>query len=141
MKITAGMHYGLKTMIELAMLNEERGLMQKELVERQCIPAKFMDSIIHSLKVSGLITNVAGRRSGYRLAKPAASINVYEIYRAFEPDLNIHFCLADDDLCPRTCQCASHLFLCDFNKQMVSAMQKTCLRDLALKQEELNKTN
>ena len=82
MKINAKMHYGLKTMIELAMNAGETGMLQKELAVNQCMPNKFLDSVIHALKVTGLIVNVGGRKSGYKLARPAAEISVYDVYRA-----------------------------------------------------------
>jgi Rrf2 family protein len=136
MKINAKMHYGLKTMIELAMNAGETGMLQKELAVNQCMPNKFLDSVIHALKVSGLIINVAGRKSGYRLARDAAEISVYDVYRAFEPELRIHFCLAGVETCHRTQTCASRLFLCEFNENMVEFMRSSSIQELAIR--ELN---
>jgi len=136
MKINAKMHYGLKTMIELAMNSGETGMLQKELAVNQCMPNKFLDSVIHALKVTGLIVNVGGRKSGYKLARPAAGISVYDVYRAFEPELRIHFCLAGYESCPRTQSCASRLFLCEFNEKMEDYMKSRTIEELATK--ELN---
>jgi Rrf2 family protein len=138
MKINAKMHYGLKTMIELAMNPGEGGMLQKDLAERQCMPNKFMDAVIHALKVAGLIVNVAGKRSGYRLSKSTAEITVYDVYRAFEPELHIHFCLADQAVCPRSGSCASHNFLCEFNQKMESFMEAYTIEKLVKVQKELN---
>ncbi len=137
MKISAKMHYGLKAMIEVALFAGEKGLLQKEIVERQCLPGKFMDTIIHSLKVAGLIINVSGKKSGYKLARPAGEISVYDIYRAFEPELSIHFCLSARDVCPKASACASHEFLCRFNQKMEAYMQDNSLEALSIKQREL----
>lgn len=139
MKINAKMHYGLKTMIELAMNAGETGMLQKELAVNQCMPNKFLDSVIHALKVAGLVVNVGGRKSGYRLARPAVEITVYDIYRAFEPELRIHFCLAGYESCPRTQSCASRLFLCEFNEKMEEYMKSSTIDELAAK--ELNFSN
>ena len=140
MKINAKMHYGLKTMIELAMYSGEGGMLQKDLAERQCMPNKFMDAVIHALKVAGLIVNFAGKRSGYKLTRKPAEITVYDVYRAFEPELHIHFCLADLEVCPRACICASRHFLDQFNKEMESFMLANTLEKLVKSQEELNQS-
>jgi Rrf2 family protein len=138
MKINAKIHYGLKTMIELAMNARETGMLQKELAVNQCMPNKFLDSIIHALKVSGLIVNAAGRKSGYKLARPAADISAYDVYRAFEPELRIHFCLAGNESCPRTQHCASRHFLCGFNEKMEDYMRSNSIEELAIRELNFN---
>src|SRR5512145_103010 len=102
------MHYGLKAMLELALNAGEKGMLQKDIAEKQCMPNRFMDAIIHDLKVAGLIMNTAGKKSGYKLARNSDMISAYDIYRAFSPNLYIHFCLAAENICPRSEYCASH---------------------------------
>lgn len=138
MKINAKMHYGLKTMIELALNAGEKGMLQKELAEKHCMPNKFLDAVIHDLKVAGLIINVAGKKSGYWLARNPKEISVYDVYRAFEPELHIHFCLADQDVRPRSGSCASRNFLCEFNREMESFMEANTIEKLVKVQEGLN---
>ena len=138
MKINAKMHYGLKAMIELALYAGEKGMLQKEIAERQCMPNKFMDAVIHALKVAGLIVNIAGKKSGYKLARDPDEITVYEVYRAFSPDLYIHYCLAGNEVCPRSGFCASHQFFYGFNNDMVTYMKSNTIRMLMEVQEELN---
>jgi Rrf2 family protein len=137
MKINAKMHYGLKTLIELAMNAGEKGMLQKEIAEKQCMPNRFMDAVIHDLKVAGLVVNVAGKKSGYKLARDPESITAYDVYRAFSPELYIHFCLAAKDVCPRSEQCASHCFFYDFNLNMEAYMKSMTLVQLLKKQKEL----
>jgi Rrf2 family protein len=141
MKINAKMHYGLKAMIELALNAGEKGLLQKEIAENQCMPNRFMDAVIHDLKVAGLVVNVAGKKSGYKLAKNPENITAYEVYRAFSPDLYIHFCLAGADICPRSEHCASHCFFYDFNLKMESYMKSMTLLLLMQKQKELDSSS
>jgi len=132
------MHYGLKTMIELGMNAGESGMLQKDLSEKQCMPNKFMDAVIHELKVAGLIVNVSGKKSGYRLAKRPSEITVYDVYRAFEPELHIHYCLVAKEICPRACSCASRKFLSHFNEVLESYMLATSIEQLVRNQETLN---
>jgi len=138
MKISAKMHYGLKTMIELAMNAGEKGMLQKQIAEKHCMPNKYMDTVIHALKVAGLIVNISGKKSGYKLARVSADITVYDVYRAFEPELRIHFCLADVEICPRSNACASHCFLLEFNKKMESVLTAASIEELANNQANLD---
>jgi Rrf2 family protein len=140
MKINAKMHYGMKTMIELAMNAGEKGMFQSEISANQCMPNRFMNSIIHDLKVAGLVVNVSLKKSGYRLARDSAGITAYDVYRAFNPELNIHFCLASKDVCPRSENCASHCFFYDLNIHMISYMKSTTINQLVDKQNELLKS-
>ena len=131
------MHYGLKAMIELALNAGEKGMLQKEIAEKQCMPNKFMDAVIHALKVAGLIVNVAGKKSGYKLARNPEEITVYDVYRAFSPELCIHFCLSGDEVCPRSASCASHNFFYGFNQEMAAYMQSNTILKLMKDQEKL----
>ena len=90
MKINAKVRYGLKAMIELAMNAGQSGLLQKEISEYQKIPGKYLDKIISGLKTGGLIRNVKGKKSGYILTRSAVEISIYDIYRAFEPDISLN---------------------------------------------------
>jgi Rrf2 family protein len=138
MKINAKMHYGLKAIIELALSAGEKGLLQKEIAEKQCMPNKFMDAVIHDLKVAGLIVNVAGKKSGYKLTRKPAEITVYDVYRAFSPELCIHFCLEGEEVCSRSASCASHNFYSHFNKDMEAILKSKTIFMLMMLQEELN---
>lgn len=138
MKINAKMHYGLKTLIELAMNAGEKGMLQKEIAENQCMPIRFMDSVIHDLKVASLVVNVPGKKRGYKLARDPENITAYDVYRAFSADLYIHFCLAAKDVCPRSEHCAAHCFFYDFNIKMEAYMKSMTLSNLLEKQKVLD---
>lgn len=138
MKINAKMHYGLKTMIELGMHAGESGIMQKDLAEKLCIPVKFMDAVIRELKVAGLVVRLPGKNAGFKLTRDLGKISAYDVYRAFEPRLHIHFCLADSETCPNTCSCASRYFLFNLNRKMESFMESNSLEKLVKVQADLS---
>ncbi|MCK5464211.1 MAG: Rrf2 family transcriptional regulator, partial [Bacteroidales bacterium] len=48
MKFNTKTRYGLRTMIELAMQGNGKGVLQKEISERQEISLKYLDQIIAS---------------------------------------------------------------------------------------------
>lgn len=138
MKFNTKTRYGLRTMIEIAMQGNEHGVFQKEISERQEISFKYLDQIIASLKASGLIVNSDGRMSGYRLARDAGEINVYEIYKAFEHELMIIDCLQEEVYCKRQGKCATMDFWRGLNDLIVEYMESVNLQELSDKQKVLN---
>ena len=142
MKLNTKVRYGLRSMLELAMNGDSTGLLQKEIAERQEIPIKYLDKIIADLKSSGLIINVAGKRSGYILSDSAHNITVYDIFKAFEGDLAILQCLTPHSTCTKTDKCSSQLFWGDLNQVMIDTLQNKTLAELAEEQKTINnKTN
>ncbi len=138
MKFNTKTRYGLRTMIELAMHGNDKGVYQKEISERQEISFKYLDQIIASLKTSGLIVNSEGRMSGYILSKNPEKINVYDIYKAFQHELMIIDCLKGEGNCSRESKCATREFWNDLNNLIVDYLKSTNLKDLAQKQEAIN---
>jgi len=125
-------------MVELAMHWKGEAVFQKEISERQEISFKYLDQLISSLKASGLITNAGGRMSGYVLTKDPEDINMYDVYKAFEPELAVVDCIAEDGVCNRMGICATKEFWSGLNKLIIDYMEDTKLQDLALKQKKIN---
>lgn len=138
MKFNTKTRYGLRTMIEIAMHGEDKGVFQKEISERQEISFKYLDQIIASLKASGLIVNSEGRNSGYVLSREASGINVYDVFKSFEHELMIIDCLKGEGQCSREGKCATREFWYGLNDLIVKYLESTNLKDLAEKQEAID---
>ncbi len=134
MRFNTKVRYGLRTMIELALINENIGTLQKNIAKNQEISDKYLDHIIASLKVSGLIKNVKGKKSGYKLTKRSEEINVFEIFSAFESNLLGPDCIESDMACQRSEKCAAKVFWSNFNTAMIDFLKSVSLRDLAYQQ-------
>ncbi|MDP4210538.1 MAG: Rrf2 family transcriptional regulator [Bacteroidota bacterium] len=131
MKINAKLHCGIKALIELAKSSDPNGLRQKDIALKQDISVKFLDQIVNSLKVAGLIYRIGGKKSGgYKLTKDPSEITIYDIYKAFEPELNINPCLLDSTICQRSPTCGAHCFLSEFNLEMKNFMLSHTLHGL-----------
>jgi Rrf2 family protein len=140
MKFNTKTRYGIRTMIELGMNWNHTGVFQKEISERQEISFKYLDQLISSLKASGLIENAGGRMSGYVLSKDPETISVYDIYKAFQPELAVADCLAEDTDCMRKGICAAREFWEGLNKLIIDYLEGTKLKDLAAKQKQINES-
>lgn len=88
-------------MIEIANSPDDNGVLQKDIAQNQHISFKYLDSIISSLKLKGLITNSKGKGSGYRLTRPPKDITMYDIYTAFE-QIAVVECINNNGFCERS---------------------------------------
>lgn len=111
MKVNTKIRYGLRTIIEIATCQEPNGILQKDIANRQDLSVKYLDTIIISLKLKGLIANSRGKGSGYKLARPVEEITMLDIYTAFEPVTFVD-CINNISFCDRADICTTRNFWC-----------------------------
>jgi Rrf2 family protein len=131
MKINTKIRYGLRTMISIATSKETNGILQKDIAATQDISLKYLDSIISALKVKGLITNSKGRGGGYKLARPAKEISMWDIYTAFE-SIPLVECIQNVDLCPRSCDCKANKYWKEFSLDFQRILFKKTLEQIIM---------
>lgn len=132
MKIGTRTRYGLRTMIEIARDRSQEGVLQKDIALAQSLSNKYLDHIIHALKTSGLIANVKGKKSGYKLTRNPDQITIFDIHKAFEPDLCLVECLSANYQCDRRKICEAQKFWKGLNKVIAGYMKSVTLADLVL---------
>jgi len=128
MKINTNIRYGLRTILEIA--KSEKPVLQKEIAERQDISLNYLDAIIAGLKNAGLIVNYEGKGSGYVLAKKTKNISVYNVYRAFNPDLQLVNCSCETNECKRSNNCPTKDFWFELNSQLKEIMNSKTIEKI-----------
>ena len=84
MKISSKSKHGLRAMVELA-LNYGQGLMQiKTIAERVGISSKYIEKLVVSLRLGGLVRSKIGPAGGYILARQPSKIKASEVINALE---------------------------------------------------------
>ena len=130
MKINTKVRYGLRAMIEIATHSNTSGILQKDIANNQEIPLNYLDIIVSGLRNAGLIINYGGKSSGYILSKKADQISVYDVYRAFEPELELVNCSCPTNLCKRLDICPAKDYWFDLNTQIKSMMKRSTIDNL-----------
>ncbi|MBS3807628.1 MAG: Rrf2 family transcriptional regulator [Bacteroidales bacterium] len=138
MKFNTKTRYGIRTMMEIALQNRSKGVLQKDISQNQNISFKYLDQIISSLKAAGLITNLKGKKSGYTLTRPASQITIYDIHKAFEPDIAIVDCLSEMIDCASENYCAPRDLWEGLNDKVIEYLKNYTLEELAEKQRQYN---
>ena len=122
-------------MIEIARHSPATGVFQKDIAKAQEISNKYLDHIIHGLKVAGLISNVKGKKSGYILTRPANEITVLDIHSAFEPGICVIDCMNEIFKCDREKHCEARGFWSSLNRQVTEHFESITLQDFLDKKE------
>lgn len=138
MKFSTKTRYGIRAILEIALNADENGIYQKDISTNQNISYKYLDHIINSLKVAGLITKAGGRKSGYILTRQPSEITVYDVHVAFEPGICVIDCLSNSYSCKREESCASKGFWGELNNFIIRYFKSTTIQDLMEDQKKLD---
>jgi len=116
-------------MLEIA-ASHSNGVLQKDISLRQDISIKYLDQIINNLKIAGLITNVHGKKSGYRLTREPSEISMYDIHKAFDNAICVIDCIDVHFNCKRQKTCRVRDFWAGLNSRVVDYFKSTSLQDI-----------
>lgn len=130
MKFTTQVRYGMRAMVEIAKADQKIGILQKDISENQKLSIKYLDQIIHSLKIAGLIINIKGKKSGYRLTRDAREITTLDIHNAFEPEIAVTECQSEFITCELKEVCHTNSFWNGLNDHIIEYFTRVTLDDL-----------
>ena len=120
----------MRAILEIALDESENGVFQKDIAERQKISIKYLDNIIATLKISGLIANAKGKKSGYILMRRPEEIKILEVYNAFEPGIIVVDCVAGKQICDLSSKCGVRDFWGGLNNLIINYFESYTLEDL-----------
>lgn len=107
MKLTSKGRYAVTAMIDIA-LNQETGPITLALIsQRQDISLSYLEQLFAKLKKSALVKSARGPGGGYRLSREPSAINVSEIIRAVDENLDARKCGGRAN-CQNGNKCLSH---------------------------------
>ena len=138
MKFSTKTRYGIRAVLEIAMSECNNGIYQKDISEKQDISYKYLDQIINSLKVAGLVIKASGRKSGYILTRDPKDITIYDVHNAFEPGICVIDCLSLNYTCNRENNCALKGFWDTLNNQIIDYFKSITISDLMEEQIKLD---
>lgn len=124
-------------MLEIASGHSETGVYQKDIAKNQDISNKYLDHIIHGLKVAEFITK-KGKKGGYILTRKPSEITVYDVNNAFEPGICVIECLNKTNTCQRENGCTARGFWSNLNRKIIDHFVSVTLEDLLMKREMLD---
>jgi Rrf2 family protein len=93
--------YGVRLMIELGRRaqgdpdGDREPVALSAVAEAEVLPLAYLEHLVAKLRAAGLVTSVRGAHGGYRLARPAARIEMLEVVQALEGPIAPMECFED----------------------------------------------
>ncbi|MEE8721596.1 MAG: Rrf2 family transcriptional regulator [Eggerthellaceae bacterium] len=98
MKISTKGLYAVRLMLYLTERGEAGPVSLKEISDTQHISKKYLEQITPSLTAAKLLRSVRGAQGGYRLARSASKITVYDVLSATEGSVSPVNCIENGEL-------------------------------------------
>ncbi len=131
MMISTKGRYSLRVMIDLAEQRMETYVPLKDIVKRQGLSLKYLETIMTTLSKSGLVMAAHGKGGGYKLKKAPEEYTIGEILRVTEGSIvpaACAECVGDD--CDRKKDCRTRPFWEKLNGLVIDCLDNTTLADL-----------
>ena len=136
MKLSTKGRYGARAMLDLALNYGKGPILLKGIARRQEISERYLEHLIATLKLAGLVKSVRGARGGYTLAKPPSQIRLSEIIETLEGSVALVECVDDPKVCHRVTFCVTRDIWGRMSEAMIGVLDSTTLEDLVQKQKE-----
>jgi Rrf2 family transcriptional regulator, cysteine metabolism repressor len=134
MKLSTRTRYGLRALLDLAMNSKGIPVQLKDIAARQEISLSYLEHLIIPLISAGIIRSTRGAKGGIELAKEPALISVKDILEVLEGPVAPVDCLKDNNICSRSCSCATRDLWEEMKKAMDSVLDANTLQDLVNRQ-------
>jgi Rrf2 family protein len=122
--------YALRAALELAASEHGALRTRQQIALATGAPSGVVAQALADLARAGIATAMTGRRGGYRLAREAASITVYEIVVALESiELEVTNCVLHDRVCSAGGPCPFHHTVTSARAAFADALRETTLAD------------
>ena len=135
MQLSSKGRYAVMAMADLAShsagLENAAPLTIASVAERQHISQTFLEQIFMHLRRAGLLESVRGPGGGYRLARRAKNISIYEIMQAVEEPVQMTRCSLDEvGGCVAGQRCLTHGLWQDLGQHITQFLTGTTLEDV-----------
>ncbi len=126
--------YGIKALVYIAK-QEEKIVPIRDIAENENISQKFLESILLSLKKTGIVASKKGKAGGYYLIKEPSEVTMASVMRILEgpiamlPCVSLNFYEKCDD-CVSEETCSMHDVMADLRDASLSILNQKTLKDL-----------
>ena len=144
MKITAQEEYGLRCLLQVAVLTAKNELASlDDIANAEHITSDYAAKLLTVLRQVNLIESVRGKNGGYKLSRPAEKIYLDEVIRSLSGELfETESCgqfTGNDSKCIHVSCCSIRSVWLSISHILFSMLKRVSLADLLLKEDILTK--
>jgi Rrf2 family protein len=122
--------YGLRATLEVARAAEGRLVSRRELSQVTNAPLSVLAQPLAALVRAEVLLARAGPRGGYRLARPAREVSVYDVVLAIDGAGGPERCVLHEGVCSWEGACPFHAVLVNAQERFADALRATSLADV-----------
>lgn len=124
----------MRALLDLSLREDAKATLIQDIAERQNIPLKFLQQILASLKVAGLLQSRKGPGGGYVLAKAPEEITLGAVIRAMDGSISPISCVSVTNFsecgCPNPDTCVLRVTFKEVRDAMAQVLDQTTFADL-----------
>jgi len=128
--------YGLKALTYIARSEGDSPIQVAVIAKSEQIPQKFLESILLTLRKSGILSSKKGKHGGYYLRKEPSEIKMTDVMRVLEgpiamvPCVSLNYYEKCDD-CPDEHKCSVNKLMLQVRDSTLKVFRNTTLADLS----------
>jgi Rrf2 family transcriptional regulator, cysteine metabolism repressor len=122
--------YGARAMLALAGVHGVRLMRASEISRGEEISLKYLETILSTLRVAGLIVSERGKNGGYALARDPAKISLHEVLTPLEGEMGFVHCTGKEPDCAQVSECVTRGVWIELKEATDRILQRTTLADL-----------
>ncbi|MFD1160881.1 RrF2 family transcriptional regulator [Hwangdonia seohaensis] len=128
--------YGLKALTYIARKEGDEPVRVSEVAKSENIPPKFLESILLTLRKSGILGSKKGKHGGYYLRQEPTEVKMTDVMRVLEgpiamvPCVSLNFYEKCDD-CPDEEKCSVNKLMIQVRDNTLEVFRNTTLADLS----------
>jgi Rrf2 family protein len=137
--------YAIKALIEIARQDAAKTPVSvAHIAEQTNIPLKFLEAILHDLKVAGFVLSKKGSSGGYVLNKPAEEIHLAALIRVTNGPIAMVPCVSLNyyepcEICENEHTCGIHVVMEQVRDASLAILNKTTIAELIRREDKLKK--
>jgi Rrf2 family cysteine metabolism transcriptional repressor len=117
-------------MVSLSRAAAGEHISARAMAAEQAIPAAILPQVMSDLVRASLVVPLIGRTGGYRLARPAAEISVFDIVTAVEGPDQDRGCILRNAACLSGGECVAHEVMAGAQAALVDRLRASSLATL-----------
>ncbi len=130
MKLSTRGRYAVRAMVDLAQNYGKVPVVLSAVARRQEISEQYLQHLMGSLKVAGLVKSSRGASGGFNLARDPELIKVGDIIHAVEGSTALVDCVDDSSSCARAIDCRTRQIWVKATEAMDGVFNSFSLKDL-----------
>ena len=130
MKLSSRSRYGFRAILELASHYGKGPLQIQTISKSSDISNKYLEPLIASLKVNGLVLSMRGPKGGYLLAEKPSEIKLSSIFRALEGPIQSPDCKQHSKFSKGCNDCIVSFLWSKFSKNTQDLFDSMTLQDM-----------